>query len=268
MSDQVGDNGKMLELYQRFMTSAVAKDYYENSNFNNFGLWEDDVKTQKEACLKLIKKLSEGLNEPNGKILDIACGTGGSTAYLQDRFSNSRVTGINISDKQIGVCRENYPTIDFITMDATNLRFADESFDVVFCIESATHFNTRADFISESFRVLKPGGVLIISDVLMDLVDGLDWFAPFANSERSIAAYETLLKRYGFLIRSIEDKKQTTLLPYIEHLRKWALKKEFLNLISREDCQYLISLTDLLNQLPINHYLLVSAQKPRKQIGH
>jgi ubiquinone/menaquinone biosynthesis C-methylase UbiE len=45
-------------------------------------------------------------------------------------------------------------------MDAARLAFADAQFDAVICVEAAFHFDTRAAFLREALRVLKPAGAL------------------------------------------------------------------------------------------------------------
>ena len=51
--------------------------------------------------------------------------------------------------------------------DATDLTFADTAFDRVLCLEAMFHFSSRRKFFMEAARVLKPGGVLAGTDILI-----------------------------------------------------------------------------------------------------
>ena len=51
-------------------------------------------------------------------------------------------------------------------MSATELKFADESFDNIICVEAAFHFVTRKKFLKAAFRMLKPRGQIVLPDVL------------------------------------------------------------------------------------------------------
>ena len=104
--------------------------------------------------------------EEEKTILDVACGKGATTRYLLRYFKSENVTGINISEKQLARCRENAPGCTFLLMSATELKFADESFDNISCVEAAFHFVTREKFLKEAFRMLKPRGQIVLRDVL------------------------------------------------------------------------------------------------------
>src|SRR5262249_29640804 len=101
-----------------------------------------------------------------GRILDVACGLGGSTKRLMQTYAPEMITGINISAAQIADARALAPGCTFQGMNATELDFPDNHFDAVICIEAACHFNRRQKSLKHAHRVLKPGGSLAFSDML------------------------------------------------------------------------------------------------------
>ena len=81
-------------------------------------------------------------------------------------------------------------------MSATDMRFAANSFDNLICVEAAFHFVTRRQFLSEAQRVLRPGGRLILSDILPETPR----IKPRSPSQRPMnpAEYRDLYLRSGF----------------------------------------------------------------------
>jgi len=104
-------------------------------------------------------------------ILDVGCGFGGTLARLNDTKHGMRLTGINIDWRQIEICRtiagRAGNALSWEVGDATSLPFSDAAFDRVFCVEAMFHFASRRRFFTEAARVLKPGGVLAGTDILI-----------------------------------------------------------------------------------------------------
>jgi ubiquinone/menaquinone biosynthesis C-methylase UbiE len=83
---------------------------------------------------------------------------GATTQAIKTKWESTTVTGINISAMQVEHALKNAPTCQFHQMDATQLTFPDDSFDLILCVEAAFHFDTRKDFLREAFRTLKKRG--------------------------------------------------------------------------------------------------------------
>ncbi|MEP3478807.1 MAG: class I SAM-dependent methyltransferase [Fuerstiella sp.] len=105
------------------------------------------------------------------RILDVACGFGGLAEALGTMFHDLEITGINIDLRQLEICQRLQSTksnaLRWQEADACDLPFADAAFDTVFCIEAMFHFASRKRFLDEVRRVLKPGGTLVTTDILL-----------------------------------------------------------------------------------------------------
>ena len=101
----------------------------------------------------------------NGKkVLDIACGVGYGCKILSEKGARN-VTGCDISIESINYAKEHYSGegIRFQVNDIKKVNFSDEEFDCIVSFETLEHVKDQEIVITELKRVLKKGGILIIS---------------------------------------------------------------------------------------------------------
>ena len=215
---------RMIRVYDRTMRGGNQRRYYENSGYFNFGYWGTGAKSQREASEALVDQLVARIANKGGRILDVACGLGASTKRLTQSYAPDMITGINISEKQIADARARAPGCTFKVMNATKLDFPDNHFDAVICVESAFHFDTRDKFLEEAHRVLKPGGSLVLSDILFRPISKrlADFFqVPRANLVRNIADYRSRLAAAGFVAIEVTDATGLCLGGFCKNLARW-----------------------------------------------
>lgn len=136
------------------------------------GYYGADGKTQKErrqAQIDLIEHLLAWATvQQADRILDVGCGIGGSSLYLTEQFG-AAVTGITLSPVQANRATERAKAaqlddrVQFQVADALALPFADQTFDLVWSLESGEHMPDKQKFLQECYRVLKPGGSLVMA---------------------------------------------------------------------------------------------------------
>jgi 2-polyprenyl-3-methyl-5-hydroxy-6-metoxy-1,4-benzoquinol methylase len=101
--------------------------------------------------------------DSDSAVLDIACGDGYGSNYLAGIAD--KVIGVDLSETQIEAAKERYSAVNlsFSTGDATDLPFADDSFDAITSMETIEHIDDDAAYLEELWRILAPGGRFIIS---------------------------------------------------------------------------------------------------------
>lgn len=105
-------------------------------------------------------------------VLDAGCGYGGSAIWLA-KNTGARVVGVNIVPRQVEEARKAAKKlgverkVTFALEDYTCTTFADNSFSVVWGLESIVHASDKAGFLKEAYRLLKPGGRLLIAEYML-----------------------------------------------------------------------------------------------------
>lgn len=123
---------------------------------------------RRQAQIALIEELLQwaDIRSPR-QILDVGCGIGGSTLYLADRCQ-AQATGITLSPIQANRAKERAQAanlteqVTFQVANALEMPFADQSFDLVWSLESGEHMPDKTRFMQECYRVLKPGGTFLM----------------------------------------------------------------------------------------------------------
>jgi len=163
-------------------------------------------------------------------VVDVGCGIGGSSRHIASKF-NCKAQGITLSPYQANRGNELAKEqglagqTSFQVADALDMPFEDNSFDLVWSLESGEHMPDKTQFINELFRVAAPGGRIII----------VTW------CHRDLEADETEL-----------TKKEKRLLAKINrayYLPRWCSVKDYVDIleekgmqdIRREDWSYIIA---------------------------
>jgi erythromycin 3''-O-methyltransferase len=135
----------------------------------NLGLWEGDGSDPAEAAVavrRLVERLAADL-PAGGDVLDVGNGLGAQDPVIASVAASRSLTAVNITLSQLVAGRDRLVEARArpVNADATSLPIRDGSMDGIISVEAAFHFPSRARFFAEALRVLRPGGVLTMSDI-------------------------------------------------------------------------------------------------------
>lgn len=200
--------------------------WFDNENLAlHYGYWDENTKTHSQALLnknKLLKDIAD--IQPEHRVLDAGCGIGGSSIWLA-KHVGCTATGVTVSAQQVEHARSNArrhgvaDKVEFQVADFCKTPFPDESFDVVWAVESSCYATDKRDFFREAFRLLRKGGTLIACDgyatrrefneeewqAVMDCLNG--WAVPNLSS---VEEFQAGMEECGFVdVHITEATKET-----------------------------------------------------------
>jgi tocopherol O-methyltransferase len=201
--------------------------WFDNENLAlHYGYWEEGIKTHSQALLNKNRILHQiaGI-KPEDRVLDAGCGIGGSSIWLA-KNAGCKAAGITVSAQQVEHAKRNAQRhgvadrVDFQVADFCHTPFPDESFDVVWAIESSCYATDKRDFFREAYRVLKKGGTLVACDGyatrrefndeewqwVMDCLNG--WAVPNLST---VEEFQQGMKECGFADVQLTEATQESL---------------------------------------------------------
>lgn len=175
---------------------AISKDY--NREFGN------DM-SDKKYIDQFLKEVGKGT------ILDVGCGVGNLTKYIQD--NGFEVLGIDLSNKMLEIAKERFPDVSFQIMDMTEIKFPKNSFDALFVAYSLFHVppNKVENTLKSFVKLLKNKGKIMFmlqegqGEAIID--------EPFNPSEKMYINYFlkkdiiTLLEKFNFRILHFDTRE-------------------------------------------------------------
>jgi tocopherol O-methyltransferase len=154
---------KIIEHYE------IVSPYYYSlwGEHLHHGYWVRGDESKETAQVQLIEHLARLADvRPGSSVLDIGCGFGGSSLHLA-RNHGAIPTGITISPIQVqmancAAARANLKA-KFLLMDAEAMHFS-HPFDLLWSVESISHYQDPRKFFASAAKLLKPGGTFALTD--------------------------------------------------------------------------------------------------------
>jgi SAM-dependent methyltransferase len=245
----------------------------------NLGLWEGNGTDPSEAS-RAVRRLVSTVAEPlprGGVVLDVGNGLGAQDPLISEVVLPTRLIVLNITRSQLRAGRRRLAEANAqpVNGDATRIPLRGETVDGVISVEAAFHFASRARFFAEAFRVLRPGGILSISDVPVrrlprrpdELLAGLTQLRVWGLSTAAVATADQIVEAVeavGFRdveARLVGDRVIAPALAFVR--RRLDIERGEASMAIRLASRVMLSQVELLWRRGLLDYLLLKAVKPK-----
>ncbi len=175
----------------RYYTQSEVgyRTYHSKQDCVHMALNEDGV-FNTQGYYAQPKTVETHLQSLNAKqVLELGCGKGFNSIFLADRNPETMFTGIDLTPLHIKIAQKkavDLKNLSFMQGDFNHLPFADGQFDVVFAVECLCHSTNVPRTLAEIYRVLRPGGRLVVFDGYRS--------AEFENQEASLRTAQKLIE--------------------------------------------------------------------------
>jgi cyclopropane fatty-acyl-phospholipid synthase-like methyltransferase len=218
----------------------------------NMGLWRapDGARaaTLHEANMQLFDRVLDLAEiRADATLIDVGCGFGTALLRAASRTAASSIVGVNVSEVQLDLARRAIARgglggrVRCVNASATALPFETASIDHVISVEAAFHFAPRAQFFREAQRVLRPGGTLVVADLLLAPPSGrtsakmlrqiADALAFPTQNACTLSDYRAEVETSGLRVSVAESVGRDV----VPSFRRWMLRNSFKHRAARKD---------------------------------
>jgi ubiquinone/menaquinone biosynthesis C-methylase UbiE len=189
-----------------------------------FGRWFLGTETWYKYVLKQaigdFSRMADERLPKKPRILDAACGQGLAFGLLADYFDPSAIVGADIDGEQIhkacelGKKMASKLKVDVIRVNLAIRFFDDAEFDIIFCHQLLHHTAQQQETLAEFYRILKPGGFLLLGESCRSFINSLPvrlFFRHPEMAQRDAQGYIEITRQAGF---SFTDKDVQTTRPW------------------------------------------------------
>ena len=151
-----------------------SRDYFNShrkSRLAHRGYWRHDYRYQLEAI---------GRIQPE-RLIDIGCGPGAFLSLVEETYPDIQLNALDLSEEMIRETKERLSDTAITTVgDSENMPLEGEQYQVVTCNMSIHHYPHPQNALNEMYRILKPGGCLLLNDMdcIAPIRTAANWIFP------------------------------------------------------------------------------------------
>jgi len=189
---------------------------------------------------------------PDMKVLDIACGIGGS-AFLMAREYGVQVHGVDLSTNMLGIAKEyreqSEPDVkhrvQFHMEDVTTMSYPDSFYDLVYSRDAIMHIEDKRALYKNFYNTLKPGGQLLVTDYCWGNMEHTEKFLNYVAQRNyhllNVEEYGKILESVGFKnVKAVDKTDLMVEVMYRELADFHKIKDEFVKEFSQEDFDWIV----------------------------